>query len=132
MCKIFLFLFLFFFFFFVFLGPHSWHMEVFTLRVKWALQLPAYTTAIVTRDLSHICNVHHSSNTGYLNHLVRPGIKTASSWMLIRFVSAELWWEILSSFFKVLLKYKYPPTYYCIHMPIPNPQSIPPQICPLW
>ena len=30
-----------------------------------------------------------------LNHWVRPGIKPASSWMLVRFVSAEPRWELL-------------------------------------
>ena len=42
--------------FFFFLWPHLWHMNV-----QWELQLPAYTTATVTRDLSHICNLHCSS-----------------------------------------------------------------------
>ena len=35
------------------------HMEVLRLGVK--LQVPADTTAIATRDLSHVCNLHHSS-----------------------------------------------------------------------
>ena len=49
------------FFFFSFLGPHQWHMEVPRLGVESELQLPAYTTAIATRDLSHIYNLHLSS-----------------------------------------------------------------------
>ena len=38
-------------------------MEVSRLGVKLDLQLLAYTTATATatRDLSHICNLHHSS-----------------------------------------------------------------------
>ena len=40
-------------FFFFFLGLHMWHMEVPGLGV--------YTTATATRDLSRICDLHHSS-----------------------------------------------------------------------
>ena len=50
-----------FFFFFVFLGLHLQRMEVPKLGVKLELQLPAYATATATPDLSHICNLHHSS-----------------------------------------------------------------------
>ena len=39
----------------VFLG-----LEIPRLGVELELQLPAYTTATVTPDLSHICNLHHS------------------------------------------------------------------------
>ena len=46
---------------FCILGPHLWHMEVPRLGVKLELQLPAYTTATATWDLSHICNLDHSS-----------------------------------------------------------------------
>ena len=53
-----------FFFFFVFLGLHLWHMEVPRLGVKTELQLPAYTTATETSDLSHVYNLHHSSWQG--------------------------------------------------------------------
>ena len=35
--------------------------EVPRLGVELELQLPAYTTATATLDLSRICNVHHSS-----------------------------------------------------------------------
>ena len=37
-------------------------MEVPRLRVKWELQLPAYTTATATAalDLCHICDLYHS------------------------------------------------------------------------
>ena len=53
--------FLFLFFLFYFLGPHSQHMESPSLGVELELQLLAYTTAAATGDLSHICNLHHSS-----------------------------------------------------------------------
>ena len=49
------------FFFFGFLGLQPWHMEVPRLGVKPELQLPTYTTATATQDLSHTCNLHHSS-----------------------------------------------------------------------
>ena len=56
LCFIYLFIYL-----FCFLEPYLWHMEVPRLGVKSELQLPAYTTATTTQDLSCICNLHHSS-----------------------------------------------------------------------
>ena len=44
-----------------FLEPHPWHMEVPRLGVESELQLPAYTTATATQDLSRACNIPHSS-----------------------------------------------------------------------
>ena len=44
-----------------FYGPHLWLMEVSRLGVQLELQLLAYTTAIATPDLSHVCNLQHSS-----------------------------------------------------------------------
>ena len=52
---------LFFFFPFSFLGLYLCHMEVPRLGGKSELQLPAYTTATATRDLSCICDLYHSS-----------------------------------------------------------------------
>ena len=65
-------------------------MEVPRLGVKSELQLPAYTTAPEMPDPSHICDLHHSSrqHTGSLTHWLRPGIKPATSWFLVGFVSA--------------------------------------------
>ena len=37
------------------------HMEVPRLGVTLELQLPAYTTATATSDLSCICDLHHST-----------------------------------------------------------------------
>ena len=37
------------------------HMEVPRLGVELELQLLAYTTATAAADLSHICDLHHSS-----------------------------------------------------------------------
>ena len=55
----------------VVLGPHLWHMEVSKIGVRSELQLPAYTTPTAVRDLSGICNLHHSSGQcrGILNPL---------------------------------------------------------------
>ena len=44
-----------------FLGPHLWHMEVPRLRIKSELQLLASATATAMLDLSHVCDLHHSS-----------------------------------------------------------------------
>ena len=33
------------------------------------------------------------SNTGSLTHWERPGIEPATSWFLVRFISAAPWWE---------------------------------------
>ena len=48
-------------FIFGFLGPHPWHMEVPKLGVESELQLPAYTTATATPDLSLACNLYHNT-----------------------------------------------------------------------
>jgi len=69
---------------FSFFGPHPEHMGVPRLGVQSELQLPAYATAIATtQDLSHICNLHHSSwQCQILNHWARPGIEPTTSWLL--------------------------------------------------
>ena len=46
---------------FCLLGPHLQHMEIPSLGVKSELQLPAYTTATATQDLSRICDLHDRS-----------------------------------------------------------------------
>ena len=57
---------LFLFYFFAFLGPHPRHMEVPRLGVELKLQLTTYTTATETRDLSRICDLHHSSRQHWI------------------------------------------------------------------
>ena len=47
--------------FFFFFKLHPWHMEVSKLGVKSKLQLPAYATVTAMPDLSHICELYHSS-----------------------------------------------------------------------
>ena len=56
--------------FFCFLGPHLQQMEVPRLGVKSELQLPGYTTATATPDLSHICNLHHSLQQCWILNLL--------------------------------------------------------------
>ena len=55
-----------------FLGPHLWHMEV-----------PSLGT----------CTTAHR-NARSLTHGARPGIEPTSSWILVRFVTAEPQWEL--------------------------------------
>ena len=55
----------------------------------------------VRSELCQQCRIRaytaaHGSD-GSLTHWVRPGIKPASSWILVRFVSAEPWWELQAS-----------------------------------
>ena len=50
-----------FFFFLSFLGPHLWHMEIPRLGVELELSLSAYARATAMKDLSRVCNLHHSS-----------------------------------------------------------------------
>ena len=76
-----------FFLSFVFLGPHPQHMELPRLGVKSELQLPAYATATATRELSHVCDLHHSSPQCQILTPLRPRIQPATSWFLVGFVS---------------------------------------------
>ena len=86
-----------FIFAFFFKGPHPWHMEVPRLGVKSELQLLAYATATAMWDLNHIYDLHHRS----LIHWTRAGIEPASSWILVRFISAVSQQELpLCIFFK--------------------------------
>ena len=62
------------------------------LGIELELQVSAYTTATATAvlDLSCVCDLHHSSwHSWILNVRMRPGIKHASSWILVRIVTTE-------------------------------------------
>ena len=83
---------LFIYLFLVILGLHLWHMEVHRLGVELELQLLAYTTATLTWDLSLICDLHHNPWCQILR--VGPGIEPTSSWILVRFITAEPRWEL--------------------------------------
>ena len=77
-------------------------MEVPRLGVESELQLPAYATATATRDLSYICNLHHSSQQRWiLNPLSEARDQT---WVptVIRFVSAVPQQELPTIVFKSL------------------------------
>ena len=64
---------------FFFLGLHLWHMEVPRLGVDSELQLLTYTTATAMRDLSHVCDLYHSSRQcQILNPLSRARNQTSS------------------------------------------------------
>ena len=67
-------------------------MEVPGLRVESELQPLAYTTTTTTAtarlNLSHICNLRHSlCQLSILHPLSRPEIKSASSWILVGFLT---------------------------------------------
>ena len=60
-------------------GVHQWHVEVPRLGVESELQPPAYATATATRDLSCICDLHHSSRQhGILNLLSKARDRTCN------------------------------------------------------
>ena len=65
--------------FFCFLGPHLWHMEVPRLGVESELQLPVYTTATATWDLSRICSLRHGS----WQHRILNWLSEARDWNCI-------------------------------------------------
>ena len=78
-----------------FSGLHQRHVEIPRLWVKSELQLLAYATVTATSDPSWVCNLHHAhGNTGSLTHWVGPGIKPASSWILVGFATAEPRWKL--------------------------------------
>ena len=75
-------------------GPHLRHMEVPRLGAKLELQLLAHTTA--TEDLSSICDLHHNSRQHQILKLLSEArIEPATSWLLVRFISAAPQKEIL-------------------------------------
>ena len=59
------------FLFFCFLGLHTRHTDVRMLGGQLELQLPAYTTATATPDLSCVCDLHHSSRQGRILNPLR-------------------------------------------------------------
>ena len=82
-------------------------MEVRRPGVELELQLPAYTTATATQELSRVCDLHYSSwQPWILNLRVKPGIKPSSSWILIGFVIAELQRELLFLLFCLWAKFE--------------------------
>ena len=64
-------------------------MEVPGLGVELELQLPVYTTATATQDLSRICNLHHSLwQYRILNSLSKArNNESECSWILVEFLA---------------------------------------------
>ena len=83
------------FFSFCFLRPHPRHMEISRLEVESESQLLATATATATwiQTASTTYTTAHG-NTGSWTHWVRPGIEPATSWFLVRFISAAPRWEL--------------------------------------
>ena len=89
-----------------FLSLHPWHMEVPRLGVESEPQLPAYTTATATQDVSRVFDLHHSSGQRrILNPLSEARDGTASLWILVGFVTTEPWWELPKVFFFLFLMF---------------------------
>ena len=73
-------------------------MDVPRLGVESEMYPLAYTTAMQCQIWEKSASYTTADcNTRSLNHWMRPGIKHASSWMLVRFVSAEPRRELLDS-----------------------------------
>ena len=52
--------FIFIFYSILFLPPHLWHVKIPRLGVESELQLQAYTAAMATLNLSHVCDLYHT------------------------------------------------------------------------
>ena len=96
-----LFLFLFFFFSLpCFLGLHLWHIEV----PRLGGLIRAADTGLhhnhAMPDQSHVCDLHHSSwQHQILNPQSEARDQTATSWILVRFVSTAPQRKVSSYFF---------------------------------
>ena len=69
--------------------------EVPTPGVKSEPQLPAYTTATATWDLSHVCNLHHSSPDPRPLSKARDGTRILMDTSWIHFYCATMGTPIL-------------------------------------
>ena len=92
-----------FLFLFCFLGLYLRHIEIPRLGVKSELQLPAYTTTSTTPDLSHVCDLHHSSCQCRILHPLSEARNQA--WNLrvpsqIHFCCSTIWTPSFFFFFK--------------------------------
>ena len=75
-------------FVFVFFGPHPWHMEAPRLWVQSQLQPLAYTTVTATLDLSHVCDLYHSSQQHWIPNSVSEA-RDQTRVFMVRLVTAE-------------------------------------------
>jgi len=88
-----------FFFFFLLLGPYPWSMEIPMQGVKSELQLLATATATAMRNLSHVCDLQLSSwQCRIPDPLNEARVEPASSYILVRFISAVPQWELPKTF----------------------------------
>ena len=98
---------LFFFFFFIFWLFRAAPTAYGSYQARgsnWGCSFPAYTTATETMDLSRVCNLHHSSwQPKYLTDWAKPGIKPASSWILVRFITTKPWQDLPWFYFYYML-----------------------------
>ena len=63
-------------------------------------QARGWIRATAMWDPSHIGDLHHSSQECWIPNPLSEGIQAVSSWMLVRFLSTEPWWELLKQQFK--------------------------------
>ena len=84
----------FFFFFFLVGGLYLWYMEVLRLGVESELigQPTLQPQQLSIRVKSATYTTAHG-NTRSLTHWLRPGIESASSWLLLRFISTVPQWK---------------------------------------
>ena len=52
------------------------------------------TMATAAQDLSHTCDLHHSSQQCRILNPLGQGIEPASSWIPVGFISAKPQWEL--------------------------------------
>ena len=78
------------------MGPHLKHMEALRLGVELELHLLACTTATQgpSQPLLQLNTAAHG-NTASLSHWASPGIKPASSWIIVGFVTNYYPWNCL-------------------------------------
>ena len=83
--------------FFFFLGPRPRHVKVPRLEVESSYSCRLRPQPHRIQALSSTYTIAHG-NARSLAHWARPGIKPTSSWILVRFISAAPWWELLNYF----------------------------------
>ena len=81
---------------FCFPGPHLWHMEVPRLGGPIGASAAGlhHSYSNAGSGLRLQPNTTALRNTRSLTHWARTGIEPATSWFLVRFVSAAPWWEL--------------------------------------
>ena len=77
------------FIFFVLLGPHPRHMEIPRLGLNWSCSCWPTPQQHQIQDMSATYTTTHGNAGDLYPTEQRPGIEPVSSWILVRFVSAE-------------------------------------------